>query len=177
VERSSDVNEPNGAEAAYPWIQHELTGLDDARMNTESSVPKGKPLLVDQDAESAEVGLAAFLARPSGAPVYYGFPLVEETRTEGWCFGAITEFAEPEGCDCGDGFVEAPDGSRAGLIWSVGSFPIEQTLAPTADRWGVWAVPFPKPIRDISDLVACFRYLLPELKRLHSNVANSFDTD
>jgi hypothetical protein len=64
----------------------------------------------------------------------------------------------------------APDGSRAGLIWSVGEFPIEQSLPPEPGRWGVWVVPFPKPIRDVGDLVECFRHVLSELRRLHAGV-------
>ena len=55
-----------------------------------------------------------------------GFPLVEETRTDGWCYAAITEFNEPEchpnGCESGNGFVETPDGARIGLVWSTGAF-------------------------------------------------------
>ncbi len=50
---------------------------------------------------------------------YYG-PFVPETLIDGWCYGAITEFLEPDnpcGCDSGDGFVVAPDGSYCGLVW------------------------------------------------------------
>jgi hypothetical protein len=134
-------------------------------------VPDGKSLVIDANAATAGPGLPAFLARPQGAPVYHGFPLIEETRTDGWCFGAITEFAEPDGCDCGDGFVVAPDGSRAGIIWEVGEFPIEQTLPPEPGRWGVWFVPFPKPVRNVDDLVECFRFILPELQKLRESIA------
>src|SRR5262249_32920537 len=105
-----------------------------------------------------------FLARPAGAPVYHGFPLVEETRTEGWCYGAITAFDNPAGCEEGDGFVVAPDGARAGLVWSVGTFPTEVVYAPTAERWGVYSIAFPHSVRHTSDLVDCFRAVLPELK-------------
>ena len=80
-----------------------------------------KPLLLDEQKVSSSSELPAFLSRPEGAPVYHGFVLVEETRTDGWCFGAITAFEEPEGCKAGDGFVVAPDGSRAGLVWEVGA--------------------------------------------------------
>jgi hypothetical protein len=55
--------------------------------------PQGKPLRLDPDAESASPELPAFLARPEGAPVYHGFPLLEETRTpDGWCFGTISDY-------------------------------------------------------------------------------------
>jgi hypothetical protein len=139
----------------------------------ERGAPDGKPLLTDPDAESARPDLPAFLARPAGAPVYHGFSLVEETRTDGWCYGAITEFIEPGGCECGDGFVVAPDGSRAGLIWSVGDFAIEQSLPPEPGRWGVWVVPFAKPVRNVADLVENFRRILPELQRLRSEATGS----
>jgi hypothetical protein len=110
------------------------------------------------------------LSRPEGAPVYHGFPLVEETRTNGWCFGAITAFEDPNGCDYGDGFVVAPDGSRAGLMWAVGDFPIREAVAPDERRWGVYEVPFPKLVRTVDDLVECFRSVLPELQRIHRQV-------
>jgi len=95
--------------------------------------------VLDKKAESAAGDLPAFLNRPPGAPVYHGFPLVEETRTDGWCYGAIAEFNQPEchsdGCESGDGYVEAPDGSRAGLVWSAGSFDTSEVCAPD-DRRG-----------------------------------------
>ena len=50
---------------------------------------------------------------------HYG-PFVAETLTDGWCYGVITEFLRPDlpgGCDSGDGFVVAPDGSYCGLVW------------------------------------------------------------
>ncbi len=139
----------------------------------EPRIPNGKALLTDSSAESADPDLPAFLARPADAPVYHGFPLIEETRTDGWCFGAITDFAEPDGCECGDGFVVAPDGSRAGLIWSVGEFPIESSSPPEPGRWGVWLIPFPKPVRNVEDLVECFRHVLPELRKLHAQLMHS----
>jgi hypothetical protein len=87
---------------------------------TEHLSPDGKPLLTDPFKASADPDLPAFLAPPVGVPVYHGFPIVEESRTEDWCFGAITSFEDPEGCGGGDGFVVAPDGSRAGIVWTVG---------------------------------------------------------
>lgn len=60
-----------------------------------TKIGEGKTILQDPNAESCDPEKPAFLARPEGAPVYHGFPLVEETRTEGWCFGAITAFEGP----------------------------------------------------------------------------------
>jgi hypothetical protein len=132
--------------------------------------PDGKAIRMDPEAQSTDPSLPAFLARPSGSPVYHGFPLVEESRTDGWCYGAITQFEEAEGCEAGDGFVVAPDDSRAGLVWSVGTFPTEAVCEPDADRWGVYAVAFPHAVRNVDDLVACFREVLPELQAIHARV-------
>jgi len=114
-----------------------------------------KKITEDKDAESASKELPAFLSKPDGAPVYHGFPLVEETRTDGWCYGAITEFLEEGGCDTGDGYVQAPDGSRAGLVWAVEDYETMILLEPDEKRWGVYEISFPKVIYTIDDLVLC----------------------
>jgi hypothetical protein len=132
--------------------------------------PDGKPILTDPDAESADPALPALLARPKGAPLYHGFPLIEETRTDGGCYGAITAFEDPAGCGGGDGFVVAPDGSRAGRVWSVGAFPTKVYSGPEPERWGVYYIAFPRAIRTVDDLVGCFRAVLPELKALYAKV-------
>jgi hypothetical protein len=142
---------------------------------TESKAPDGLPLRLDPAAGSADPTRPGFLSRPVGAPVYHGFPLLEETRTDGWCYGAITAFDDPEGCEAGDGFVVAPDGSRAGLVWSVGEFETQQVCEPTANRWGVYEIAFPHPVRNVVDLVDCFRTVLPGLKTLHSRVRGTAD--
>ena len=100
---------------------------------------EGKPLAVDRHAASASPTEPAFVARPSGAPVYHGFRVLEDVTVEGFTFGAITDF-EMELCETGDAFVVAPDGSRAGLVWEVGAArDIEQVLPLELERWGVWA--------------------------------------
>jgi hypothetical protein len=115
-------------------------------------------------------GRPAFLSRPEGSPVYYGFPLIEETRTDGWCYGAITEFEDPEGCDFGDGYVQAPNGERAGLVWQVGTGLTREVVAPEEDRWGVYEVWFPRAVRDVKDITSNFRYVLPELKVIYGRI-------
>lgn len=130
--------------------------------------PDGKSLRLDNQAKSAVTNLPAFLARPDDAPIYHGFPIVPESITDGWAFGTITEYEEPEGCEYGDAFVVAPDGSRAGLVWSVSDFPIHEVCAPDAHRWGVYEVTFQKPIRTTADFVECCHRLLPELKKIHA---------
>jgi hypothetical protein len=133
---------------------------------------KSRPLKLDHAAKSASSNLPAFLARPKDAPVYHGFPIVPETMTNGWCFGAITEYANANGCDSGDAFVVAPDGSRAGLVWDVGEGEPTEICAPNDARWGVYQIYFPNVIRTTNDLVSCFRAVLPELQKIYEKVRN-----
>ncbi len=140
----------------------------------EDDAPQPLGLRLDPAAVSADPNAPPFVARPAGAPVYYGFELIEETRLDGWCFGAITEFEDPDGCTWGDGFVEAPDGSRAGLVWEVESGKeIVEIMPPERDRWGVYQVPFIRPVRNTEDLVANFHAILPQLKELHRRATGS----
>ena len=131
--------------------------------------PRGRPLRLDPTAASADPNFPAFLARPVGTPVYHGFPLIEETRTDGWVYGAITEVPDSEDGSAGDGYAVAPDGARAGLAWSVGSYPTERICRGDRGRWGVFAIAFPKPVRTTADLIFCFRHILPELKALYAD--------
>lgn len=128
---------------------------------------EGRKLVLDEKAQSRTPGQPAFLSRPPGAPVYHGFPLVEETLTDGWCYGAITDYIES---DSGDGYVQAPDGSRAGLMWSIGAFAIREVCVPDDQRWGVYEIAFPKLVRNVQDLVDSFRGILPELQAIHAKV-------
>lgn len=108
-----------------------------------------------------------FFIRKQEEKVYTGFPLVPETETDGWIYGAITDFLEAdsskEGCTNGDGFVQAPDGSRAGLVWETKSKPYTEISPPDETRWGVYDVRFQKPIKSLEDLIYNFRHVLPYL--------------
>src|SRR5262252_5017589 len=97
--------------------------------------PKGKPLALDRDAISASATEPAFVARPKGAPVYYGFVVLHDVAADGFTLGAITDFeVEPSGS--GDAFVIAPDGSRAGLVWEVTAASYVEEVCPfESDRW------------------------------------------
>jgi hypothetical protein len=117
----------------------------------------GKKILYDPEASSADRTLPGFIARPSGAPAYHGFLIVPETVTDGWAYGAITLFEADEPQTEGDGFVVAPDGSRAGIVWD------EQ-------RWGVYGVRFPYPVSCANDLVLNFRAILPKLKERYAAI-------
>src|SRR5512143_1116592 len=110
-----------------------------------------------------------FMNRDTGP--YSGFEIIPETDTDGWCFGAITVYGgtdcscPPGGCVAGDGFVEAPDGSRAGIVWSVGEIEEPFRISePEQGRWGVFEVPFARPVKTTDDLVYCFRKVLPYLQ-------------
>jgi hypothetical protein len=103
---------------------------------------------------------------------YSGFEIISETNTDGWFFGAITVYGgtdcscPPSGCVSGDGFVEAPDGSRAGIVWSVGELEEPFRISePEQGRWGVFEVPFERPVKTIDDLIYCFRKVLPYLQK------------
>ncbi len=135
-----------------------------------------KRLKLDKSAASTSADLPAFLSRPKDSPVYHGFNLVDETRTDGWCFGAVTDFEDDEGCEWGDGFVVAPDGRRAGIVWEVGEGEIQVVAPPDESRWGVYAVWFPRMVRTVDDLVFNFRQVLPELKKRYQDVSQLNDS-
>jgi hypothetical protein len=141
------------------------------------STIEGRPILQDADSQSSDPTLPAFLAPPSDAPAYYGFPLVPETETGGWIYGAITAFEDPQGCVAGDGYVQAPDGSRAGLVWGPDEEHMEEYLAPDEDRWGVYAIRFPRPIRTVQDLVDNFRAILPDLRRKYFEIGGGSSSE
>ena len=133
---------------------------------------RSKPISLDPAAESASPELPAFLARPAGAPVYHGFPIIPESETDGWYLGTITGYADPTGCTFGDAYVIAPDGSRAGIVWEVGNGAIETVSPPEPGRWGVYALWFPHPIHTTEEFVAEFRRQLPALKAIHAHAVN-----
>ena len=102
-------------------------------------VPKGRPLAIDVTAQSASRTEPAFIARREGAPVYYGFVVLDDVTVDGFTLGKITDF-EAEPCDEGDAFVIAPDGSRAGLVWEIHEPPYFSEVAPfETSRWGCGA--------------------------------------
>jgi len=52
--------------------------------------PKGQPLAIDATAQSASPTEPAFIARPEGAPVYYGFVVLDDVAVDGFTLGKIT---------------------------------------------------------------------------------------
>ena len=91
---------------------------------------------------------------------------------DGWCYGPITEFNEPEchpnGCKSGNGYVETPDGSRIGLNWSTGAVAAKWTPALSDHSPGSYEVAFPTPVKNLRDLVECFRSVVPQLQAIHA---------
>jgi hypothetical protein len=127
-------------------------------------VPKGRPLAIDATAQSASPTEPAFIARPEGAPVYYGFVVLDDVTVDGFTLGKITDF-EAEPCDEGDAFVIAPDGGRAGLVWEVYDPPYFQEVSPIeTGRWGVWGVGFRLPMNSRENARRNLESILPELK-------------
>jgi hypothetical protein len=135
-------------------------------MNTPAD---GLPIAEDHDADSSDPNLPAFLARPAGAPVYHGFPILDDVNVDGFRFGTITNFEATETM-WGDAFIVAPDGSRAGLVWGIegyehfGPDQFDELLPPTEDRWGVWEVTFPFPMRTRDDARRNLQAVLPKLR-------------
>jgi hypothetical protein len=125
----------------------------------------GRPLAADPLAQSASQTESAFIARPQGAPVYHGFPILNDVVVDGFTFGKITDF-ESETCNEGDAFVIAPDNSRAGLVWEVSEDPYFQEVCPAdSSRWGVWAVSFPHTMTSHENARRNLDHILPELKK------------
>ena len=101
-----------------------------------SNPPVGRPLAVDPLAQSASQTEPAFIARPQGAPVYHGFPILNDVVVDGFTFGKITDF-ESEPYNEGDAFVIAPNNSRAGLVWEVSEDSyFQEVCAADSARWG-----------------------------------------
>jgi hypothetical protein len=124
----------------------------------------GRPLRVDPEATSSNPNLPGFLARPEGAPVYHGFPILEDVEVDGFRLGMITDW-EAEPADGGDAFVVAPDDSRAGLVWEIGpAAKVEQVLEPKANRWGVWQLTFLHPMTSRENARLNLAAVLPGLR-------------
>jgi hypothetical protein len=99
-----------------------------------------------------------------GAPVYYGFVVLDDVTVDGFTLGKITAF-EAEPCDEGDAFVIAPNGGRAGLVWEVYDPPYFQEVRPIeTGRWGVWGVGFCLPMSSRENARRNLASILPELK-------------
>lgn len=141
-----------------------LERVGHAPMTIDEHKPKRRPLALDPTAVSASATEPAFVAVPEGEPVYYGFRVLSDVVVDGFTFGTITDF-EAEPATCGDAFVIAPDGSRAGLVWEVSELQCFEEVCPIElTRWGVWAVAFVHPMRTREDARINLAAILPKLK-------------
>jgi len=134
-----------------------------------------KTLVIDPGAELIDRSEPPFATALPGSKAYYGHPLLEATRVEGWCLGVVTDPFEPDcdsGCTIGDAFVEAPDGSRAGLVWALDEAPRFAVLfLPDSKRWGVFYLAVEQPIATMEQLRDAFTFMLPALKHLRLRYA------
>ena len=122
----------------------------------------GLPLSLDPDAAGSDARVPAFLARSQQAPVYHGFAVLEGVEVDGFRLGTISALG-PD--DCGDAFVVAPDGSRAGLVWEVGdSREVREVSGFEPERWGVWAGEFARPMSSNDDAQRNLEDVLPALR-------------
>lgn len=136
-------------------------------------IRKGQALRADDTAKSINPELPVFIARPTSAPIYYGFPLLSNSEADGFMFGTITEPKGSEPAEWGDAFVVAPNGSRAGIIWQTGDGEPYVVCEPSEGRWGVYGFHFKGPITSDAELVAHLRSILPKLKEFYRAAAVS----
>ena len=72
---------------------------------------------------------------------------------------------ESETADWGDAFVIAPDDSRAGLMWEIGSTPSAvNTYGLEPERWGVWHAVFQHDMKTREDARMNLADALPYLR-------------
>jgi hypothetical protein len=130
-----------------------------------------KTMVIDPT-EAADTCIPPFVNRPPGSKPYHGHPLLDECQIDGWQFGVITDPFEPDcelGCTIGDAFVEAPDGSRAGLVWMVeDELRFAVLTEPDEDRWGIFVFSVEQPIGNMAQLVEAFTPMVPSLQMLHA---------
>ena len=125
--------------------------------------PKGKPLALDRNATSASPIEPAFVARPKGAPVYYGFAVLEDVSADGFMFGAITDF-EAEPTDTGDASSSLQMTVGMGLYGKSLQRTTLRRYSHSSQRWGVWAVSFPYPMDNRENARKNLMAVLPDLK-------------
>ena len=88
----------------------------------------------------------------------HGYP---EASVEGFTIGMFVSYG-----DCGDAWVEAPDGGAGTLIWETGEPSyFKESIAPDpTGRWGTYAVQQPLRMTTDEEGAEYLRALLPELR-------------
>jgi len=73
---------------------------------------------------------------------------------------------------------EAPDllapligcnGSRIGLVWETGASAAKWVYPIGDEGPGLYEVTFPKPVKNLHDLIECFRSVVPQLQIIGKN--------
>ena len=125
-------------------------------------VENAQMMAVDPAVAPATEDAPAFVSRPVGSEVYHGFPVVDIPDRDGWRLGAVSGFGD--GSREGDAFIVAPDGTRAGVVWSVGAPARSSEVRPAdAERWGVYAVTVPQPMGARGELVENLAVIVDQL--------------
>ncbi|MBN1758878.1 MAG: hypothetical protein JW863_11200 [Chitinispirillaceae bacterium] len=155
---------------SFDWTETGEYEIAEVFIALDTQIHSGKQLVLDKNAEPSSLKLPAFLAKPEGAPVYHGFPLLKESETDGWILGIITEYEDENGCDEGDAYVQAPNGDRIGLVWDVGNDEISTISEPDEKRMGVFQVWFPKTVKTKEDMIENFRHVLPSVRNMYEEL-------
>lgn len=92
---------------------------------------------------------------------YAQFNIVDEALIDGWRLAMIMGYVDQT---WGDAFVQAPDGTRAGVVWVLESDDFKTLQLPDGERWGVYQVPFKKRMANRHDVADNFRDVLPKLR-------------
>lgn len=122
-------------------------------------------LAIDHEAASMDPGKPAFMAPPPGSAPYHGFTVLNNVEVDGFRWGAITALSGDSLASL-DGFIVAPDGSRAGAEWRRSSEPYVLMLAdPTPERWGVWRIGFQDDIVDDESAGEALRAVVADLRK------------
>jgi hypothetical protein len=96
--------------------------------------------------------------------------LLKASSKDGWTLGYIASpWPGPWPKTCGDLFVQAPDGTQAGIAWETKGPAIEVICGASNSRWGVFQVLFPIPVFSEADLIRNFHAILPLLQEEHRN--------
>lgn len=100
---------------------------------------------------------------------FLGYELIPETVRDGFAYGSITALGEDP--ERGAGFLEAPDGSRAGIQWELSDTPyIAKLEGPDGTGWGIYRVGFTRPVTSVADLMLNLEPLLPKFRILHGRI-------